>query len=166
MMPAESIHRLGGWTQTSVNPSPLCRQQYEEQRRLLRNSCFKCGGKHWAKNCPKAVQGVEYKCPCCQAKILISSRGQSVAASIGQGTMKPKDPSRSCAVAATLPSAPPLPQVPQRVVTAPSLKRAAPQNASVSEPPDKRYKQVDVLGATIHCIVLVLEHGKPDTQTM
>lgn len=72
------VHRLGGWTQTSVTPSPLCKQQYEEQRRLLKNLCFKCGGSHWAKKCAKEVHGVEYKCPTCKGKLVISSRGQSV----------------------------------------------------------------------------------------
>ena len=77
------LHRLGGFTQTSVTPSPLCKQQFEEQRRLLRNLCFRCGGNHWAKNCSKEVQGVEYKCPSCRGSILISSRGQSVMTSHG-----------------------------------------------------------------------------------
>ena len=94
-MPGGSVHRLGGWTQTSVKPSPLCRQQYEEHRRLLCNLCFKCGGRHMAKNCPKAVQGVEYRCPSCQGKIMISSRGQSVVSSPGQGAMQPLEPARS-----------------------------------------------------------------------
>ena len=59
--PSGSIHRLGGWTQTSVTPSPLCRQEFEEQRRLLRNLCFRCGGSHFANTCSKSIRGVEYK---------------------------------------------------------------------------------------------------------
>ena len=77
------VHRIGGFTQTSVTPSPLCKQHYEEQRRLLRNLCFKCGGSHWARKCDKPVQGVEYKCPTCKGKLVISSRGQSVMTSDG-----------------------------------------------------------------------------------
>jgi hypothetical protein len=79
-MGAGSVHRLGGFTQTSVSPSPLCRQQYEEQRRLMRNLCFRCGGNHWAKDCQRALQGIEYRCLACKEQILITSRGQSVAA--------------------------------------------------------------------------------------
>ena len=78
--PAASIDRLGGWTQTSVRPSPLCRQQFEEQRRCLRSLCFRCGGRHFASACEKPVQGVQYKCPNCDCALLISSRGQSVTA--------------------------------------------------------------------------------------
>ena len=81
------IHRLGGYTQTSATPSLMCKQQYEEQHRLLRNLCFRCGGNHWAKDCKKAVQGVEYKCPSCKERLLISSRCQSVLA--GDGSVQP-----------------------------------------------------------------------------
>ena len=160
-MPAGSVHRLGGWTQTSVKPSPLCRQQYEEQRRLLCNLCFKCGGKHWAKNCPKAVQGVEYRCPSCEGKIMISSRGQSVVSSPGQGAMQPLEPARSCAIPARALSAPPLPQVRQGVVTAPSVKRAASQSVGHSEPPCKKYKQVDVLGERYTALSWFLNSENP-----
>ena len=86
-LPAGSLERLGGWTQTSTKPSPLCKQQYEEQRRLIRNLCFRCGGNHWAKDCTKAVQGIEYKCASCSERLLISSRGQSVLA--GDGCVQP-----------------------------------------------------------------------------
>ena len=54
--------------------------------------------------------------------------------------------SRSCAIAAPTLSETPLTQVRQGLVTAASVKRAAVQNASVSETPAKKYKQVDVLG--------------------
>ena len=89
--PSGSIHRLGGWTQTSVTPSPLCRQEFEEQRRLLRNLCFRCGGSHFASTCSKSIRGVEYKCPSCSSRLMISSRGQSV--SVQKATRQPAEPS-------------------------------------------------------------------------
>ena len=125
-LPAGSLERLGGWTQTSVRPSPLCRQQFEEQRRCMRSLCFKCGGRHFAKDCNKPVQGVQYKCPSCNCAILISSRGQSVVAQA-----KGSPPSEACGTTRTLPagastlSQPPLAQM--RPATAPPQPRVGAQ---------------------------------------
>ncbi len=76
--PVGSVHRLGGWPQTSVTPSPLCRQQFEEQRRLLRGLCVNCGGGHRSKDFTSPSRGVEYACPACRQRMLITSRGASV----------------------------------------------------------------------------------------
>ena len=40
-MPAKSLQRLGGWTQTAVNPSPLARMLAQEAHRNIRGSCFR-----------------------------------------------------------------------------------------------------------------------------
>ena len=91
--PVGSVHRLGGWTQTSETPSPLCRQQLEEQRRLLRGLCFNCGGGHWSKDCTSPSRGVEYACPACRQRILITSRGASVESP--RAAAAPSAPSRA-----------------------------------------------------------------------
>ena len=43
------FRKLGGWTQTSANPSPLVVMQMKESGRQLSNRCFACGGPHHAK---------------------------------------------------------------------------------------------------------------------
>ena len=63
VLPPRSVHRLGGWSQTSDNPSPSQKSVYEEQSRLLKGKCFRCGGDHWAKHCKTPDPGIEYKCP-------------------------------------------------------------------------------------------------------
>ena len=42
-LPAKSLERLGGWVQTSVNPSPLARLLAQEARRNVLSKCFTCG---------------------------------------------------------------------------------------------------------------------------
>ena len=97
-MPAGSIQRLGGWTQTSVAPSPLSCMIYEQDRRLMAGHCFKCGGGHYATACQKPVQGLRYKCPHCSGELVISARGQSVSS--------PATSSSAAAAAATAPQPP------------------------------------------------------------
>lgn len=75
--PAGNIEKLGGWSQTSARVSPLCAMVFEQQRRLMRQLCYNCGGSHWASSCPKALEGVTYKCQTCSSNIVITSRGQS-----------------------------------------------------------------------------------------
>ena len=77
-MPAHSSHLLGGWTQTSSAPNPLCRLLVEEGRRNLTSRCFKCGGDHWASRCNKPSSSCPYNCASCGAVLQITSRGQSV----------------------------------------------------------------------------------------
>ena len=72
------VRTLGGWTQTSADPSPLALQQFEQERRNLSCRCFNCGaGSHVAKDCKKPLEGITYPCPQCSAQIVISSRGQT-----------------------------------------------------------------------------------------
>ena len=42
-LPAGSVERLGGWTQTSTKVSPLSSMIFEQERRLMRGLCFNCG---------------------------------------------------------------------------------------------------------------------------
>ena len=42
-MKAGTVHKLGGWVQTSIKPSPLQRLVLEQQRRQAQNVCFNCG---------------------------------------------------------------------------------------------------------------------------
>ena len=113
-------------------------------------------------DCRKAVQDVKYRCPTCQGNIRSGSRGQSVAASVGQGPFQPIDQSRQCAIAAKTLNAPPVPQVRQGVATAPSVKRVAPQDASASEPqPANICKQVDVIGQRYTALSWFLNTDNP-----
>ena len=74
------VHSLGGWAQTSVNPSRLQLQQYEQGRRLLRCRCFNCGGSHLVYECKKPLEGITYPCPSptCDVEIVVSSRGETL----------------------------------------------------------------------------------------
>ena len=152
-MSPNNIHRLGGFTQTSVTPSPLCKQQFEERRRLMRNLCFKCGGNHWAKNCRKIVQGVEYKCPSCRGRLVISSRGQSVMS--GEGSLQDgvrSNVPKNTAAAAAAPAAPAHPQVPivGRSATVPLIQplKRAPETTTAA-PPAKVAKTSKHKGKTV-----------------
>lgn len=147
-----SIHRLGGYTQTSVTPSPLCKQQYEEQRRLLKNLCFRCGGNHWAKQCQKPVQGVEYKCPTCSQRILISSRGQSVVSCSGSIQTGVACALPGAAVHLASEAAPPPPQVRPSVVPDQPAIRVAKRRLALSpaeSPAGKAAKTSEHAGKTV-----------------
>ena len=81
-MRQDSVAKLGGWTQTSAEPSPLTEMMFKQQWRLMRQVCFNCGEKnHWATDCKKALQGVTYRHTCnfCSKvnRVIITSRGQS-----------------------------------------------------------------------------------------
>lgn len=153
MMGAGHIHRLGGYTQTSVAPSPLCKQQYERERRLLKNLCFRCGGNHWAKGCDRPEQGVEYRCNACSQRLLITGRGQSVlvdGAEVQQGV------SRSMSAAAVLIAneiAPPPPQVGSAAHGQPAVpvakRRLAQQQPPAEARPMKTVKTSDHTGKTV-----------------
>ena len=73
------FRKLGGWTQTSVNPSPSVVMHMKESGRQLSNRCFACGGSHHAKykRCPGTNLDCWYKCIVCNSRNNISSRGQS-----------------------------------------------------------------------------------------
>jgi len=79
-MPRGSCHRLGGWTQTSSEPSPLSCLVLEQSRRNLTSKCFRCGGDHWASRCNKTEDTCNYRCPGCGAPVMVTSRGQSLPA--------------------------------------------------------------------------------------
>ena len=69
---------LGGWIQTSTNLSPLQSMMFEEQRRQVREDCFRCGGGHYASACPRKTSNLfcTYPCKSCGATIDITSRGE------------------------------------------------------------------------------------------
>ena len=86
-LPANSIHRIGGWTQTSSAPSPMACMVWEQDRRQLTGRCFKCGSNEHFSNTKKRdgtllctkIEAKEYKCkkPGCGGVLLISCRGES-----------------------------------------------------------------------------------------
>jgi hypothetical protein len=136
MQPAGRVERLGGWTQTSTKVSPLAALVFEQARRSLRGSCFNCGGPHYANKCAKAMQGCTYPCPSCSTSIVVSSRGQSLAAPIA------RSPPRGGAS----------PQAAQaRRAPAPSAKRAA-SPASSGQPVAKAAR---VASTKSGCVVSV-----------
>jgi predicted GIY-YIG superfamily endonuclease len=87
-LPPNSARRVGGWTQTSHNPSRLGCAVTEQGRRCMREHCFNCGecrfnGSHKTKEngkvmykCPKPLRGVDYHCECGKA-ILVTTRGHA-----------------------------------------------------------------------------------------
>jgi hypothetical protein len=86
-LPPGSVRRLGGWTQTSTNPSPISKLVYEQERRCMLGQCFNCGSKaHFASKCPKATETAKYKCQTCSGDVLISSRGASSAGGDSSGS--------------------------------------------------------------------------------
>ena len=80
IMPRNSVHKLGGWTQTALDPTPIQRMGYERDRRALQQLCFNCGGRCWSKHCKKPVEGIPYNCPGCGTAVAITERGQSMLA--------------------------------------------------------------------------------------
>ena len=85
-MPVDSARRLGGWVQTSTNPSALGHNLVEQARRCMHELCFNCGVRRWVaadhkgkKECPRPLQGAPYQCPseACKAKILVTTRGHA-----------------------------------------------------------------------------------------
>ena len=139
--PAGRVERLGGWTHTSTKVSPLAALVFEQARRSLRGSCFNCGGTHYANMRPKAMQGCTYPCPSCSTSVVVSSRGQSLAAP------SVSSPSRGAS-----------PQTPQaRRAPAPSAKRAA-SPASSGQPVGKAAR---VAITKAGCVVSVLATSTP-----
>ena len=69
---------LGGWIQTSSKLSPLQSMIFEEQRRQVREDCFRCGGGHYASACSRETSNLfcTYPCKNCGATVSITSRGE------------------------------------------------------------------------------------------
>ena len=126
VLPKGSIHKLGGWTQTSTRVSPLSDMVFEQERRLMRQLCFNCGGNHWSKSCPKTLQGVTYRCDHCKCSILITSRGQS-----DMGTSAPAPPAP--APPAPAPPAPAAKAAPKRQASAEALAPPAAKRLRVQQ---------------------------------
>jgi hypothetical protein len=84
-MDANKTWMLGGWVQTSSNPSRLDCLLAEQARRGMKELCFNCGqrrfeGEHKRlRKCPFTLRGVEYECPRqgCQGKLVVTSRGHA-----------------------------------------------------------------------------------------
>ena len=84
-MDANTAWKLGGFTQTSSNPSRLDCLLAEQARRGMRELCFNCGQKRFQgehlrlRKCPYPLRGVEYECPVagCSGKLLVTSRGHA-----------------------------------------------------------------------------------------
>jgi hypothetical protein len=129
-MGANETWKLGGWTQTSSNPSPLGCLVTEQARRGMKELCFNCGqrrfeGEHKRlRKCPHALRGVQYTCPSkeCRATILVTSRGH--AELLPTPSPPPQQP-------------PPRPPLPPNTAT--GGKRSQPP-ATVAQPPRKSAK--------------------------
>ena len=77
-LPAKSLQRLGGWTQTSVNPSPPARLLAQEARRNVHGLCFACGsGDHFQFECSKPPEAAPYPCKQCGAVLKVTCRGHT-----------------------------------------------------------------------------------------
>ena len=122
--------KLGGWTQTSANPSPLVVMQMTQSGRQLQNRCFNCGRSHHAKykDCPGSNLDCSYTCMVCKAKNNISSRGQSsIDASVAAAAKAASD---AAAARATATRPPPKAAAP-KAVAAPSTTRVTTAAAPV-----------------------------------
>eukprot|EP00973_Karenia_brevis_P031540 4350290-Karenia_brevis.AAC.1 len=73
-LPSKSLQRLGGWTQTSVNPPPLARMLAQEAWRNVRGSCFLCGSE-W--ECKAAPEAAPYPCQQCGTIVKVTCRGHT-----------------------------------------------------------------------------------------
>lgn len=90
--------KLGGWTQTSANVSPVVVMQMTQAKRQLTNRCFDCGGSHHAghRSCQGSNLNCWYRCVNCKEKNNASARGQSTL----EGAANTQDLSRHVAAAA------------------------------------------------------------------
>ena len=127
-MPPNTAWKLGGFTQTSSNPSRLDCLLAEQARRGMHELCFNCGadrfkGEHLRRHkCPFPLRGVEYECPQagCPGKLLVTSRGHAE---------KVPDPPKHVAIAEPL--------VPAPKMGLASAKRAAPTADVALQPASK-----------------------------
>ena len=98
--------KLGGWTYTSSNPSPLDVMKLRQSKRQLENKCFECGmSSHYAGSplCRGPNLDCFYKCLQCKAINNVSSRGQSTLEAVAATTTTtaaPKAQAKAAAAAA------------------------------------------------------------------
>ena len=79
-VPAKSIEKIGGWTQTSTSLSPLAKLLCQEARRNVSGACFICGSKeHFAYECKSSPLVALYPCRQCHNVIKVTARGQTPA---------------------------------------------------------------------------------------
>ena len=77
-LPGKAVEKLGGWTQTSTNLSPLTTLLCQEARRNVMGACFTCGSKeHFAYECKAAPPAAPYTCKQCHNVIKVTARGQT-----------------------------------------------------------------------------------------
>ena len=77
-LPGNSVEKLGGWTQTITNLSPLSKLLCQEARRNVTGACFTCGSNnHFAYECKSAPQVAHYTCKHCHNVIAVTARGQT-----------------------------------------------------------------------------------------
>lgn len=142
-------HKLiGGWVQTSSNPSPLILLQQREARSNMLGRCFTCSSSsHFAVDCPKKKDERLCWYPCsahvptpsiCCERIYLNSRGgtpftASPAARADAVEGAPVDLGAAAAVADDLQQAA-LPQQPQPQQAAGVVPEAAPVQAAVQQP--------------------------------
>jgi predicted GIY-YIG superfamily endonuclease len=69
--------RVGGWTQTLPNVSPLGRFVLRREKRMVSGQCLDCGAKCFAGECPKPAETMPYHCDHCGATIRIANHGKS-----------------------------------------------------------------------------------------
>jgi len=144
---AANFNALGGWVQTASKVSPLRRMTFEEERRQLVNTCFKCdGGFHTAKSCQKPHNNFrEYWCTVCKVCcIRVFSNGRSEenaavtaagisAASSGSVAAAPPPPHPAPPIL-PLSEPPPAQQPPQAPPQAPQAPQAPPAQEAQQPP--------------------------------
>ena len=112
-LPANSVEKLGGWTQTSTSLSPLAKLLCQEARRNVIGACFTCGSKeHFAYECKATPQVALYPCKQCRDVIRVTARGQTP---LGPTTAVSSAPSTAAAAqAVSSPSARASPEPPAK----------------------------------------------------
>ena len=129
-LPSKSIDKLGGWTQTSTNLSPLSKLLCQEARRNVTGACFTCGSSsHFSYECKSAPQVAHYVCRRCSHVIAVTARGQT-----------PAGPTASAA-----PTAPAAPAAPAAPSAAPAV---SPLIATIEAPVGPQTKRSRVSRAS------------------
>jgi hypothetical protein len=176
---------LGGWTQTSTDLSKLSKQNLERERRMVTESCLKCGsGEHVARTC-QAVAYTFVTCAHCNSQNRISDQGTVLG--VERAMVRPRGEEvtavrvvRPRVAEAALPAraSAAAPAVPAPRAAAAAAAHAAP--AAQAAPPARDFLRVRLCGVgyttlawylgkpnpTPREVRLALEHGRSNAAVM